>query len=576
MMKKQILVGLFSFLLTTWGFSQSDVSLTYTSFLGGSGFDIPEQLDFNSDSTAFYLCGGTTSEDAPITGNATYPELGGFKNVYIAKMGLNGELQFATYLGGEGIHNVYGMTVDNNDRFIVCGSSLSPDFPLINADSEDFHPPSIGFLTCFDASYEIVWSTFVGGLGTDIIYDVKTDSSGNVFITGITTSSGLGSPEVFQQELPYEDFSSGFVAKYSPDGNRVWYTYFGDDGFTGSRSLDISADGDVVYILGTSTGSTFPFEGHQTENNGEGDLFVAAISAPDGNVLWGSYFGGENDEFQGEIIALTGGSVAISGTTSSESNIATPGAHQAEFGGSFGDNLLALFDHNGLLEWATYLGGEGFEGGVSNSLFTSHGMLYLSSKSGSMSEIGLGNQQIEFAPNDPTRTDYLAVFDLDGSLNWCSALNPNFSCTSNSDFIISGDGRIYSVGVYENMFDQSESEECLSVISPDADQPEFGGGSEDIGIFIYQYNTLSTSFPQVEPLTIYPNPTQNFVTIEAPNLLWAGMDLTVTDISGRQVDRIARFQSGNTYSTGQLSEGVYILAGQIGERMFRQKLVVQR
>jgi hypothetical protein len=54
------------------------------------------------------------------------------------------------------------------------------------------------------------------------------------------------------------------------------------------------------------------------------------------------------------------------------------------------------------------------------------------------------------------------------------------------------------------------------------------------------------------------------------------MDLTVTDISGRQVDRIARFQSGNTYSTGHLSEGVYILAGQIGERMFRQKLVVQR
>jgi len=364
-------------------------------------------------------------------------------------------------------------------------------------------------------------------------------------------------------------FSFGLVALgFSQTDVTLNYTSFlGGSGFDISEQLDFNSD---------STGSSFPFEGHQSENNGEGDLFLAAISAPDGNVLWGSYFGGENDEFQGEIIALAEASVGISGSTSSESNIATSSAHQSEFGGGFSDNLLAVFDNNGLLEWSTYLGGQGSEGGVSNNLFTSHGKLYLSSKSGSMSEIGLGDQQIDFAPDDQTRADYLAVFDLDGSLNWCSALNPNYSCTSNSDFIISGEGRIYSVGVYENMFDQSESEECTSVISPNAQQPEFGGGTEDIGIFIYQSNTLSTSFPQAEPLTIYPNPAQDQVTIEAPNMLWAGMNLTVTDISGRQVDRVVRFQSGNAYSTSHLSDGVYILTGQIGERMFRQKLVVQR
>lgn len=77
-------------------------------------------------------------------------------------------------------------------------------------------------------------------------------------------------------------------------------------------------------------------------------------------------------------------------------------------------------------------------------------------------------------------------------------------------------------------------------------------------------------------IRIYPNPAKDFITIEAPGHLKTGMEFAVTDLSGRIVDQVRQFQSGGSYGTAHLSEGVYLITGRIGDRVFREKVMVGR
>lgn len=71
--------------------------------------------------------------------------------------------------------------------------------------------------------------------------------------------------------------------------------------------------------------------------------------------MWGTYFGGE-DEDTGYRIATGGDSVVIVGRTSSSTGIATPGALQGVYGGGYDDGFAASFTSDGALQRSTYLG----------------------------------------------------------------------------------------------------------------------------------------------------------------------------------------------------------------------------
>gem|GEM_PF-938224 len=75
--------------------------------------------------------------------------------------------------------------------------------------------------------------------------------------------------------------------------------------------------------------------------------------------LWGTYFGGSEDEnnFNG-IVKTSENNIYIAGYTSSPSNIATAGAYQTNIQSNEEDGFIAKFDDSGDLIWSTYLGGE--------------------------------------------------------------------------------------------------------------------------------------------------------------------------------------------------------------------------
>src|SRR5262249_53264981 len=106
-------------------------------------------------------------------------------------------LAFSTYLGGNGMDGPggLGIAVDASGNTYVAGHTNSTNFP---ATAGSFQPSyngggaSNGFVAKFNASGGLVWATYLGGSGgpTDITA-LAIDSSGNVYVTGNTSSAAV-------------------------------------------------------------------------------------------------------------------------------------------------------------------------------------------------------------------------------------------------------------------------------------------------------------------------------------------------------------------------------------------------
>jgi hypothetical protein len=567
-MRKLIFFILIPVMMPVSVFSQTDIELVYQSLLGGDGFEgIAGVAELAGDRVVFY--GDTESTNLEMIGSFQGINQG-VKDGYVAILTSDGIPISTSYLGGADIELISDVRVSPESDIVIVGSTLSTDFPVLNGGSDEFGGTRMGFITKLNVEFEIEFSILVGGNGTDEINAIDLDEDGNIYISGTTKSPNLGTEGVYQSELNDNESISGFLAKYSPSGEKLWYTYLESSALSGLTDLKCLQTNGSIVSWGYTTGQLpIESEGHQPEFGGGQDCILFSIDSEMGTLNWFTYYGGESDDSSSIISIDEEENIYVSGDTGSEDNISSPESFQQENNGII-DYFIAKFSSSGERIWGTYFGATSIDSDPKLTRVLD-GSFYLTGRTLSETGLATGNPIVESVGIPMfASASCLAKFSTDGELIWSTYAPQSYPCGLFYE-CLKIDSKLYLSG----LFGESSNPDCYGLTS-DAYQAVHGGGFRDFGIFIYEENFLSTTFTQAEPLTIYPNPTQDRVTIEVPNLLWAGMELTVTDISGRQVDRVARFQSGNTYSTSQLSEGVYILSGQIGERMFRQKLVVQR
>ncbi|MBP8823791.1 MAG: gliding motility-associated C-terminal domain-containing protein [Flavobacteriales bacterium] len=104
------------------------------------------------------------------------------------------------------------------------------------------------------------WSTYVGGIGDDQVLSVATDPFGHVYVAGRTTDGLLlGNDTTGNSGLTYQhNFGGGasdaFLAKIAPQGAVLWCTYFGGAG--DDEAVQVVVNGmDEVYLIGNTTSS---------------------------------------------------------------------------------------------------------------------------------------------------------------------------------------------------------------------------------------------------------------------------------------------------------------------------------
>src|SRR3990167_2674022 len=332
----------------------SDGTVVYSTYLGGSGSEYYSSITVDGDGNAL-VTGSTSSSDFPLL-NAFQPSFGGEKDVFVTKIASDGTVVYSTYLGGSGYEYGYSITVDGDGNALVTGLTYSSDFPLLNA----FQPSISGggdiFVTKIASDGTVVYSTYLGGSGSEYGYSITVDGDGNALVTGYTYSSDFPLLNAFQPSISGEE--DVFVTKIASDGTVVYSTYLGGSGYEYDSSITVDGDGNAL-VTGSTSSSDFPLlNAFQPSISGEEDVFVTKI-ASDGTVVYSTYLGGSGSEYDFSITVDGDGNALVTGYTES-SDFPLLNAFQPSFG-SEKDFFVTKIASDGTVVYSTYLGGSGSE-----------------------------------------------------------------------------------------------------------------------------------------------------------------------------------------------------------------------
>lgn len=266
----------------------------------------------------------------------------------------------STYIGGEFTDTANGVAVDSQGNTYVCGTTDSPDFPLVNAfDSTLDGGASDAFVMKINTNGQIVFSTLLGASGSDNAYGIAVDSASNIYVTG-STSSGFSFPFTNGfQSAPNVAGTYGFITKIGPSGTNLIYSSYlgGTNGSNGGRSIAVDAAG-IAYVAGYSFSSNFPVKNPlQSTNLGGREAFVTKVAAAGTNLIYSTYLGGSgNDEALG-ITADSSGNAYVAGDTAS-ANFFTTNALIPSYQAGGGDGFIVNISPSGSNRlFSTFFGG---------------------------------------------------------------------------------------------------------------------------------------------------------------------------------------------------------------------------
>ncbi len=88
-----------------------------------------------------------------------------------------------------------------------------------------------GFALKLDNNGNVVYSTYLGGSGSDSALALAVGSDGSLYVAGSTNSADFPvTPGAYLSTLPSTTTPAGFVLKLNPAGSLEWSTYFTERG----------------------------------------------------------------------------------------------------------------------------------------------------------------------------------------------------------------------------------------------------------------------------------------------------------------------------------------------------------
>jgi hypothetical protein len=292
--------------------------LLSSTYLGGGGDDTGTAVALNS-SGDIHLAGYTVSPDFPVSSGSpqrTYG--GGAHDVFLAKLNAAGtQLLYCTLLGGNGNDTASGLAVDRAGNAVVVGSTDSRDLPA----SAAIQPQSRGNSETLIASLNPAgtrWNfvTYFGGSSTDLANAVALGNSGDIYVTG--TSSSVDFPV---SASAHQHFLRGgydvFVTHLTATGALVYSTLLGGSDSDNGTSIVVDASGQA-WIGGYTSSVDLPLvRALQSANKGNFDAFVAQFDATGSTLLFATYWGGALDDRISGLAFGSSGRLLATGMTAS-------------------------------------------------------------------------------------------------------------------------------------------------------------------------------------------------------------------------------------------------------------------
>ena len=372
-------------------FNSALTSLSASTFIGGGNNDEGWAITLDSSGNV-YITGYTNdaTTDYPITAGAYDTTHNGLDDVFVSKFNSALTSLFnSTFIGGSGNDYGEGITLDSSGNVYITGQTASSGYPTTTGayDTTSNGGASDVFVSKFNSALTSLFnSTYIGGSGNDYGYGIARDSSGNVYITGYTTSSGYPTTTG-----AYDTTQNGgddvFVSKFNSALTSLNSTFIGGSGNDQGYGITLDSSGNV-YITGYTADDTTDYPtttgAYDTTQNGNKDVFVSKFNSALTSLSASTFIGGGNNDEGWAITLDSSGNVYITGYTNDATTDypITAGAYDTTHNGlddvfvsKFNSALTSLFN-------STFIGGSGNDYGEGITLDSS-GNVYITGQTAS-------------------------------------------------------------------------------------------------------------------------------------------------------------------------------------------------
>lgn len=345
----------------------------YSTFFGGSGSEWYLGHVTTTDlSGNVYLGGHTASTNFPSTAGVFQVANAGSQDGFVAKFDNNGARLWGTYYGGSssegGIAFKAGLCVDPSGNVWFATVTSSTNFPVTAGcfQATNAGSPDAGLVKLSTAGARL-YATYYGGSGTESpsisrwgansAPAIATDASGNIFMTGLTSSTNLPvTAGCFQ--AANAGGTDSYLVKWSNAGARLYATYYGGSSNEESAAVGIAVDGGGnAWMTGCTASSNFPVTAgcFQSAFAGMYDQYLVKWSNACAR-LYATYYGGSNDEgILCDVDVTNTGDIWMGVYVQSNNFPVTPGCNQPTSGGGWEFGLVR-FNNAGTRQYASYFG----------------------------------------------------------------------------------------------------------------------------------------------------------------------------------------------------------------------------
>jgi len=265
----------------------------------------------------------------------TYGELDGNTNageydIFLTKFDNNGNKLWTKQWGTTSYDKGNSVAVDTSGNVFVTGNTEDGLDGNTSAGSGDI------FLIKFDNNGNKLWTKQWGTTEYDKGNSVAIDSSGNVFVTGHTSSGLDGNTNAGSSDI--------FLTKFDNAGNKLFTKQWGTTEYDYGNSVAVDSSGNV-FVTGHTGGG---LDGNT--NAGNYDIFLTKFDN-NGNKLWTKQLGTTSDDRGYSVAVDSLGNVFVTGLAGDglDGNTAIGG----------GDIFLTKFDNAGNKLWTKQWGSYG-------------------------------------------------------------------------------------------------------------------------------------------------------------------------------------------------------------------------
>jgi len=345
-------------------------SVVYSTYIGGSGLDRGDGIAIDSSGSA-YVVGrvDSSSINFPTTPGVIGPTYrGGDFDGVVFKLNPQGNgLAYSTYIGAEDNDSTEGVTVDSSGSAYLTGGTKSQGFPVTGTG---FQTSRSGDTDAFlmrlnPTGTTVMYSTYIGGSGTDRGSGVAIDANGNAYVAGYTSAPDFPTEDAFQNSFggSFDAFVVRIDTNASGPNSLVFCSYLGGTGDDKAFGVAIDSGGNNIYVTGQTSSNNFPLlNPAQPAFGGSFDAFIAKISTT-GTKVYATYLGGTGDDRGTGIAVNSTGAAYVTGFTSS-TNFPTVTPLQISNGGGFDAFVAKLNPAGTAFLYSTYLGGSANDSNV--------------------------------------------------------------------------------------------------------------------------------------------------------------------------------------------------------------------